>query len=299
MSAVAQASSSPFIYPAPRVFTRSEPARTIVMISDDSRHVLGAILKARAMKWGGLPIGDLLILSDCPQEEKTRKLLARFKIDPQSGYRYKAAGLKRYSDKATQTLSPVRAEHMAWLKGEWEAFQPDVVLLAKYMTILEGTVLDTLPWGVINVHHGILPAYPGRYALAQAIQAGSDVTGATCHFATKELDQGPTITKEPFRIDRGPKTADRTVEELVKENIPRMRESEVIALLRGAGLFLNRHLLCVENNGFGKAKIPGPVRKQFRVVHTGGSGIFWPAFGEIPLLSSGWRYAFGQTGWVR
>ncbi len=264
------------------------------MISDDSRHVLGAILKARAMRWGGLPIGDLLVLSDCPNQETVQARLAQLGIP----YRYRPAGEKRYVDVANKILSPERAAHMEWVKTEWATFRPDVVLLAKYMTILEGMVLDILPWGVINVHHGILPAYPGRYALAQAIQAGSDVTGATCHFATEVLDQGPTITKELFRMDRDPKTAHRTVDELVKENIPRMRESEVVALLRGAGLFLNGKLVCVENQGFGRAKIPGAVRKRHRVIHTGSSGIFWPAFGEIPLLSSGWRYAFGRTGLV-
>jgi formyltetrahydrofolate deformylase len=76
----------------------------------------------------------------------------------------------------------------------------DLVVLARYMQILSDTFLSAAP-PVINIHHGFLPAFQGAKPYHQAHARGVKLVGATAHYATKDLDQGPIIEQDVARVD--------------------------------------------------------------------------------------------------
>jgi formyltetrahydrofolate deformylase len=69
----------------------------------------------------------------------------------------------------------------------------DVVVLARYMQVLSGDFLTGMPCRVINIHHSFLPAFMGGKPYHQAFQRGVKLIGATAHYATTDLDEGPII----------------------------------------------------------------------------------------------------------
>jgi formyltetrahydrofolate deformylase len=76
----------------------------------------------------------------------------------------------------------------------------DVVVLARYMQILSGDLLDRLGAPVINIHHSFLPAFPGAGPYARAKERGVKLIGATAHYVTEELDAGPIIEQDVIRV---------------------------------------------------------------------------------------------------
>jgi formyltetrahydrofolate deformylase len=76
----------------------------------------------------------------------------------------------------------------------------DVVVLARYMQILSGELLDELGVPVINIHHSFLPAFAGAKPYAQAKQRGVKLIGATAHYVTERLDEGPIIEQDTVRV---------------------------------------------------------------------------------------------------
>jgi formyltetrahydrofolate deformylase len=75
----------------------------------------------------------------------------------------------------------------------------DLVVLAKYMQILSPAFLDAAP-PVINIHHSFLPAFPGANPYRQAFDRGVKIIGATAHYATADLDEGPIIEQDVTRV---------------------------------------------------------------------------------------------------
>jgi formyltetrahydrofolate deformylase len=76
----------------------------------------------------------------------------------------------------------------------------DLVVLARYMQILSGELLDQLGVPVINIHHSFLPAFAGAKPYAQAKQRGVKLIGATAHYVTEQLDEGPIIEQDTVRV---------------------------------------------------------------------------------------------------
>jgi formyltetrahydrofolate deformylase len=76
----------------------------------------------------------------------------------------------------------------------------DLVVLARYMQILSGSFLQRLGAPVINIHHSFLPAFAGANPYARALQRGVKVIGATAHYVTEELDEGPIIEQDTARV---------------------------------------------------------------------------------------------------
>ncbi len=76
----------------------------------------------------------------------------------------------------------------------------DVVVLARYMQILSGELLEALAVPVINIHHSFLPAFAGADPYAQARQRGVKLIGATAHYVTEVLDEGPIIEQDTVRV---------------------------------------------------------------------------------------------------
>jgi formyltetrahydrofolate deformylase len=76
----------------------------------------------------------------------------------------------------------------------------DLVVLARYMQILSGELLDQLGVPVINIHHSYRPAFAGAKPYAQAKQRGVKLIGATAHYVTEQLDEGPIIEQDTVRV---------------------------------------------------------------------------------------------------
>lgn len=85
-------------------------------------------------------------------------------------------------------------DHLDLLKGN-----VDMVVLARYMQILSGDFLDELGVPVINIHHSFLPAFTGAGPYERAKERGVKLIGATSHYVTEELDEGPIIEQDVIR----------------------------------------------------------------------------------------------------
>jgi formyltetrahydrofolate deformylase len=84
----------------------------------------------------------------------------------------------------------------------------DLVVLARYMQILTGDFIARFPCRIINIHHSFLPAFIGGKPYHQAYQRGVKLIGATAHYATTELDEGPIIEQDVIRASHRDSTAD-------------------------------------------------------------------------------------------
>lgn len=76
----------------------------------------------------------------------------------------------------------------------------DLLVLARFMRILSPRVVDAFPSRIINIHHSFLPAFAGARPYHQAWDRGVKVIGATAHYVTAELDQGPIIEQDTLRV---------------------------------------------------------------------------------------------------
>ena len=77
----------------------------------------------------------------------------------------------------------------------------DLIALARYMRILTPNFVWRYPNRIINIHPSLLPAFPGALAYAQAYERGTKIIGVTSHYVTENLDQGPIIFQDSFKVD--------------------------------------------------------------------------------------------------
>ena len=80
-------------------------------------------------------------------------------------------------------------------------FEIDLISLARYMRILNPNFVWRYPNRIINIHPALLPAFPGALAYAQAYERGTKIVGVTAHYVTENLDQGPIIFQDSFKVD--------------------------------------------------------------------------------------------------
>jgi formyltetrahydrofolate deformylase len=83
-----------------------------------------------------------------------------------------------------------------------EQYNVDLIVLARYMRILTPNFVWRYPNRIINIHPSLLPAFPGAYAYVQAYERGAKIVGCTAHFVTEDLDQGPIICQESFKVSQ-------------------------------------------------------------------------------------------------
>lgn len=76
----------------------------------------------------------------------------------------------------------------------------DLVVLARYMQVLTSRFVQAYPYRIINIHHSFLPAFIGKQPYNQAYERGVKLIGATSHYVTEELDQGPIIEQDVCRV---------------------------------------------------------------------------------------------------
>jgi phosphoribosylglycinamide formyltransferase 1 len=82
-------------------------------------------------------------------------------------------------------------------------FEPDLIVLAGFMRVIDAAVIGAWRGKVINIHPSLLPKYPGLHTHARALEAGDTVHGASVHFVTAELDGGPVIAQVELPIIAG------------------------------------------------------------------------------------------------
>jgi formyltetrahydrofolate deformylase len=88
-----------------------------------------------------------------------------------------------------------------------QQYDIDLVVLAKYMQVLSADFVKQFP-RVINIHHSFLPAFAGANPYQRAYERGVKIIGATAHYATPDLDEGPIIEQDVIRVSHRDSTAD-------------------------------------------------------------------------------------------
>ncbi len=126
------------------------------------------------------------------------------------------------------------AEQLALL----DRLSADVVVLARYMQIVSPSFVDRWPNRIINIHHSFLPAFAGARPYHQAKERGVKIIGATAHYVTAELDQGPIIEQNVRRVSHRDE-----VEDLMRAG----RDLEREVLTRAVRLHLQRRVLVAGN----------------------------------------------------
>jgi formyltetrahydrofolate deformylase len=114
-----------------------------------------------------------------------------------------------------------------------EQYNIDLIVLARYMRILTPNFVWRYPNRIINIHPSLLPAFPGAYAYVQAYERGAKIVGCTAHFVTEDLDQGPIICQESFKV------ANADTLEIIKS---KGQELEATTLLEAVRLCLENKL---------------------------------------------------------
>lgn len=110
----------------------------------------------------------------------------------------------------------------------------ELVVMARYMQILSTEFLRQVSCPVINIHHSFLPAFIGSNPYRQAYERGVKIIGATAHYATEDLDEGPIIEQDVIRVGHRD-----TVEDLVRKG----RDLEEIVLARAVRRHIERRIL--------------------------------------------------------
>lgn len=180
--------------------------RVAVLVSGRGSN-LQALIDARNA--GALPIEFVLVASDKPHAQALRRAeevgIATLALDP-----------KGYAN---------RAAYDADLFSRIAASEPDLIVLAGFMRILDAAAIAPWRGRMLNIHPSLLPKYPGLRTHARALEAGDREHGASVHFVTSELDGGPVIAQARIETRDGD-----SPESLAARLLPREHELLVATL---------------------------------------------------------------------
>lgn len=160
------------------------PLRVAVLASGRGSNLQALIDAQRA---GTLPIEFVLVASD--------------KVHAHALRRAEAVGIPTLA--LAPKSAPTRAAYDAELFARIAVADPQLIVLAGFMRIIDPAVLE--PWAgrIVNIHPSLLPKYPGLHTHRRAIDAGDALHGATVHYVTAELDGGPPIARAEIPIHAG------------------------------------------------------------------------------------------------
>ena len=127
-----------------------------------------------------------------------------------------------------------KAEQEARISALVEEAGVELIVLARYMQVLSADLVARHPHAIINIHHSLLPAFVGAKPYHQAYERGVKVIGATAHYATAELDQGPILAQDVARV---------THRDSVDDLVARGRDLEALVLARAVRLHLAARVL--------------------------------------------------------
>jgi formyltetrahydrofolate deformylase len=156
-----------------------KPKRIVVLASKE-HHCLGDILIRHA--FGELNAQVLAVLSN---HTALGSLVAKFDLP--------------FHCISHEALT--REAHEAKLLKVIEQLEPDYLVLAKYMRVLTTDFVRRFPARMVNIHHSFLPAFVGARPYQQAFDRGVKVIGASAHFVTERLDEGPIIVQQVIPVD--------------------------------------------------------------------------------------------------
>ena len=131
-----------------------------------------------------------------------------------------------------------KAEQESRILDELARADVNLVVLARYMQVLGDELVAHYPGRIINIHHSFLPAFAGARPYHQAHERGVKIIGATAHYVTPELDQGPIIEQDVVQVSHRDSVAD-----LVRKG----RDLEKTVLARAVDLHLRRRVLVYGN----------------------------------------------------
>ena len=200
--------------PTARVRVTREERRPIVVCATREPHCLGELLLLDAI--GDLPGRIVGVVSN---HDVLRELVERFGVPfhhvPHDGVS--------------------REVHEAAVAAAIDSHAPDYVVLARYMRVLSEPFVARYADRLVNIHHSFLPAFAGASPYRQAYARGVKLIGATAHFVTAELDDGPIIAQDVIAVDHSftPERmaqAGRDVEKLVLARAVRLVLEERVFL---------------------------------------------------------------------
>lgn len=119
-----------------------------------------------------------------------------------------------------------------------EHYQIDLTVLARFMQIIPDTLCQKLAGKIINIHHSFLPSFAGAKPYQQAYDRGVKLIGATCHYVTSTLDEGPIIEQEVMRISHSDSSID-----MVRKG----KRCEINALANGMRYHLEDRVIICQN----------------------------------------------------
>ncbi|MFY9420478.1 MAG: phosphoribosylglycinamide formyltransferase, partial [Limnochordia bacterium] len=100
-------------------------------------------------------------------------------------------------------MYPSKAVYEELILRQLRELNVEYIVLAGYMRLIGPTLLAAFPERIINIHPSLLPAFPGKDAIGQALAAGVPRTGVTIHYVDEGMDTGPIIAQWPVTIDPG------------------------------------------------------------------------------------------------
>ena len=154
------------------------PVRAVILVSKQDHCLVDLLWRGRSRE---LNIDVPLVLSN---HDDARPLVER------EGIRFEKIDFSTDKTAAFEQLaSRLRVE------------RADLVILARFMQILPQSLCREFAGKVINIHHSFLPAFVGANPYRRAFERGVKLIGATCHYATEDLDQGPIIEQEVSRVE--------------------------------------------------------------------------------------------------
>jgi formyltetrahydrofolate deformylase len=171
------------------IFVDGDRVRTLIMCSKDGRTLNDLLFQQRS---GALPIEVPVIVSNHTE------------LGPMAEF----YGIPFVHLPVT---SGTKAEAEAKLLALVEEHQIELVVLARYMQILSDDLCRALEGRAINIHHSFLPSFKGAKPYHQAHARGVKIIGATAHYVTADLDEGPIIEQEVIRVDHS-KTPEQFVQ---------------------------------------------------------------------------------------
>ncbi|TYC53202.1 formyltetrahydrofolate deformylase [Marinobacter sp. BW6] len=131
-----------------------------------------------------------------------------------------------------------KSDAFAHIDELFQKYEADVVVLARYMQILPGELCKKYAGKVINIHHSFLPSFAGARPYHQAYSRGVKLIGATCHYVTQDLDEGPIIEQDVIRI-----THSDSIEDMVRLG----KDVEKNVLARGLRSHIEDRVITYEN----------------------------------------------------
>jgi len=156
----------------------SEPKRVAIFVSKFDHCLWDLLLRHRA---GEMPCEMALVVSNHPDLEPVAR---------QFGVPYHVFPITAETKRAQE------AGELALLAEQ----RIDLVVMARYMQVLSNEFVGRMPGRIINIHHSFLPAFMGGKPYHQAHARGVKLIGATAHYATTDLDEGPIIEQDVMRV---------------------------------------------------------------------------------------------------